>query len=786
MSIVSLVNYKADELIDFLDNNDGWEIEHISNGSFGVTFKLTLPSGLYARNGAPNDTFLLKIGIYKYGGNLGEEFISLENFKIHYNTLENLMNEVDIQRQVYETTKDTGALCPQILYHHNFTYAGGFIQYPKFLNRIKGILNRDSNAYSFLVKLSSEYKNDVLRLGLDIIIMEYAENYNILHKELYIQNQTIKDVLIGNSICILFELFIRAKIFHGDFNQSNIMINMTETYAGNYGRPLLIDFGLARKLTQDEEEVIPRIYGNITNGNITSSIDYLCSLQRNDGGAILGAPIYQWFCGATENQKKNALEAFNFQMGINPVQRIEPQVAIISPKMHRRLEHYGFVKKDPHDDVPFDRVFNHCLENVHKIISGIDKHIWFDNFFDSISREEFLRVRGLRLINEKDNHTMIELFEDMHLNRPQFIYKINSRHRVPLTPNNDTKKSNSLNIDAIRSPNHQRPQIIDELLNVIMIRLGKEILGGKINTKDREVVMPSLLRFLQENSVDIDSVDIYFKGFIVDNFVKMYNSAQPKRDNLKPQNPSKKTSDASNTQHTKNSNTREHDDLLNGQHANVLGNTSLDINAHFHNNKLTIQDDGQLYERTFTDKEREFNGLGHAEFLRYATNIYNFLLSVVNYCKVHNHKFRIKFEINETTSVEKLVKPRNIHIFQVVRQFVEINKEYHNLDRRNSEGTYIMTFKYPAPFSDRGIFNTNNWGTVSAEDVLIEENTTFTGRNRTKLINGTRPENRWRLKGVKGILRAYGGTRVARTRGRKIKAHKFTRIRKNKSRKNII
>jgi hypothetical protein len=490
---------------------------------------------------------------------------------------------------------------------------------------------------------------------------------------------------------------------------------------------------------------------------------------------------------------------------------------------------------------------------------------------------------------------MIELLKDMRSNPHQFIREINSTRRVPpispLTPNNDTKKSNRSNI-AIRSPNHPGSQIIDELLNVIMIRLGKEKTDGKINTNDREVVKPYLLGFLEKYKDVIDSGDnIAVKNFIVDNVVEMYNSAQPKRDNPPPptlnrapekdgvtpvlsdsvkfdelleklkvvlntqltgqdprtkesyynllidglnellaqrtitydtdydvikshvfqyiktkteelnsQNPSntelknssKKTHVASNIQHTKNSrNTREHDDFLNvRQHANVLGNTSLDIIRYFNGHELTIQDNGELYERSFRDKGDEFIGLGHPKFLTYATNIYNFLLKVVNHCTVNEYKLKIKFEINgtPTTSVEKLVKPRNIHIFQVVRQFVEISKDYNKLVRNKQGETYTMTFKYNMMYVIYEVSDifTNSWGNENPDGVLIEENTTFTGRNRTKNYNGSRPENRWRLKGVKGIWRAYGGTRVARTRGRKIKAQKFTRIRKNKSRKNII
>lgn len=459
-----------------------------------------------------------------------------------------------------------------------------------------------------------------------------------------------------------------------------------------------------------------------------------------------------------------------------------------------KIEHYGLVEKNPRDGISFVRVLQYCLRYVDKIISGTDENIWFDNYFDYITREEFLHVRGFCLINNHDNHTMIELLKDMRSDQRQFVQKCHINLPGHAPPSNSpretsesTKKSSSH--DVVRPPIRSSSELITPILsgslsdsenfNSLVENLRRDLDTRLVGQTDKLKLLYHTLLFDSLNELLAQTTITYDTDYgVIKSHVFNYISDETKKLNSRNQSNTNSNFNSRNQSNTSDSN-QTHNKSTNAR-ANLTND--LDMTTVFPQDNCTIQDDGRLYERDVVKNGNIVHkGLSHNVFLDKAKNIYNFLLKVVKHCTDNGCKLKIQFQINEnSTNVEKLVKPRNIHIFQVVRQFVEINKDYNSLLRnRRATKTYTLTFVYKvmAVFNDNGILDTD-WGNENPVGVLIEENKTISGKKRTKQFFGqAHPGDRWRLKGVKGIWRAYGGTRKF-TSTRKFNYRKFRKTRK--------
>ena len=199
-------------------------------------------------------------------------------------TNELFIDEINIQSEIFSKSMDEclQPYCPEILYadiyHQNnyliFTDEYNFIQeYIKneyTFNEYKNIFRynninniNDININSFIDNLFSN--NQINNLG--IIAMVFAENYQTLESHLIhlltMNNKILYNIYVNRCSLLLIELAITTGYNHGDFHIGNLMINPDDTLYYNTdipGSPLIIDFGYAKKIDEEELEEIKEMF----------------------------------------------------------------------------------------------------------------------------------------------------------------------------------------------------------------------------------------------------------------------------------------------------------------------------------------------------------------------------------------------------------------------------------------------------------------------------------------------------------------------------------------------
>ncbi len=141
-------------------------------------------------------------------------------------SLVNFDKEADIQKNVYETSKKNGPLCPEI-YNHFSLISGQAIDLLNQLNQ-KHKDEESGNMIQYLIK-NIKYHH------LGIIVMEYAKDYQTFDKSRQSQS------LYENAIYTNLRLLLETGYLHLDLNYGNVMVRgENDIY--------LIDFGKSKKL----------------------------------------------------------------------------------------------------------------------------------------------------------------------------------------------------------------------------------------------------------------------------------------------------------------------------------------------------------------------------------------------------------------------------------------------------------------------------------------------------------------------------------------------------------
>jgi len=141
-------------------------------------------------------------------------------------SLVNFDKEADIQKNVYETSKKNGPLCPEI-YNHFSLVSGQAIDLLNQLNQ-KHKDEESGNMIQYLIK-NIKYHH------LGIIVMEYAKDYQTFDKSRQSQS------LYENAIYTNLRLLLETGYLHLDLNYGNVMVRgENDIY--------LIDFGKSKKL----------------------------------------------------------------------------------------------------------------------------------------------------------------------------------------------------------------------------------------------------------------------------------------------------------------------------------------------------------------------------------------------------------------------------------------------------------------------------------------------------------------------------------------------------------
>ena len=130
--------------------------------------------------------------------------------------------------------------------------------------------------------LTVGHKGETFDIGL--IVMEHLEGFDTLYN---INKTSVTPDF--NKMLVIFELYklFNLRLLHGDFHQSNFMINPTYEYIdGRLGRAIIIDFGAS----------FMHQYPPIDDSNMMQVVDYnfLTDVPIFAVGEVATNPVYQW------------------------------------------------------------------------------------------------------------------------------------------------------------------------------------------------------------------------------------------------------------------------------------------------------------------------------------------------------------------------------------------------------------------------------------------------------------------------------------------------------------
>jgi hypothetical protein len=205
--------------------------------------------------------------------------IPLNNGKLNSTLLNQVCDELNIQTDVtLKTMNYLEPISPSPLYFN------GKIDYTYLIHTIKPRIVDDGSIGQQILKKTiddmiqfidtTEPKNR--SRAISIIGMEYAENYNILFRFL---NDPNYEQYFYMSAYLIIKLAVDTGYAHGDYHQSNIMINTTKTnyFDGIVGAPLLLDYGYSSKIPIIILNGIKKLF---LNKNYTKILEIISSIQE--------------------------------------------------------------------------------------------------------------------------------------------------------------------------------------------------------------------------------------------------------------------------------------------------------------------------------------------------------------------------------------------------------------------------------------------------------------------------------------------------------------------------
>jgi len=305
----------------FISNS---KISLLSNGSFGLTFVAKLNPGvqtnykhlLWYKFDEPVDIILFKLCCL-YNKDAGEPYeeidITINNKQRYLGCVDvkEFEKEVNIQTDIYfKSLSYLQPYCPGIVYANKYTLNSNT---QNLLNIIANNMTNESNTKLIKSIQSAFIGKDFSGIGL--IGMEFLEGYNTLYR----QKQLTPKMDIYNSlvaIYLLIKVAVDTGYTHGDFHENNILINVNDTgyfHQANlnnvfFGTPMLIDFGLSKKISPENQKDIKDFYEK---KDWQSIMVMLCNLGRSDGLNLYKYEVYDWIC-LNLNFPKNVMVALDF------------------------------------------------------------------------------------------------------------------------------------------------------------------------------------------------------------------------------------------------------------------------------------------------------------------------------------------------------------------------------------------------------------------------------------------------------------------------------------------
>lgn len=275
---------------DFLKNSN---IEYFNKGNFGIILRAKTKNGYDSpyeslRFNTLNQSvrvLLIKILLIKDEEDSDVSTSPPVLFDSNFDTItpEEFQREVDIQREIFETTNEKGdAICPSIVYDnddYDVDLLKTSIENKKLIQQLKPLFNLFDgeigliameilpnylNIYSgntnYLSQLDSKLANYYKKLKKinknDVEIKEEYKSYQLLDSNVF--NIDNPDKIYQGFALIISELIRCYKIgyIHGDFHLNNILFNKDEKYVPSFkGKALLIDFGYSFPVPNDKRDL---------------------------------------------------------------------------------------------------------------------------------------------------------------------------------------------------------------------------------------------------------------------------------------------------------------------------------------------------------------------------------------------------------------------------------------------------------------------------------------------------------------------------------------------------
>lgn len=215
----------------------------------------------------------------------------------------NFIKEVYIQTDIFlKTITYLEPICPAPVYGDVKDNA----QSIELLNKMIIQIGDDTITKKLLEKILANF-NSYNHLSLGILGMEVAKNFYTLRVlgNASLQGRLSDPINVISSLehyhryenmcrLQLINLAIKTGYAHGDFHQSNMMVDIMYKgeYKGLYGKVLLIDFGYASKIPTD---ILEEIKEHAKNNEYIQILNILYNLPRSDGVKLSDYPkLFAW------------------------------------------------------------------------------------------------------------------------------------------------------------------------------------------------------------------------------------------------------------------------------------------------------------------------------------------------------------------------------------------------------------------------------------------------------------------------------------------------------------
>ena len=344
---------KEGDIDIFLENS---KISYLSKGSFGIALVAESTTSPYISEREGIERSINKIII---------KVCAIDNpFKITTNingrnssfttvSEKNFEREIEIQTEVFfRTCEYLDPICPSILHTEVKGSVYDFTLKRRLNTRLSDLLPKsDLTTQLYLSNIIQLLETGRLSM-YGIICMEYAEGFETLNKIKQIRPDKIEK-LRDVARYKLIEMTLKTQYTHSDFHETNILCNPDTNDV------LLIDFGLANKLTVKQWEVLRDEYKGKNGKTYFDALESIFYIDRRDlfvlrhdldsYGWLIGADIEDNEEGYNENANENNENYKDRQIIIKDhiIDKINEGIAIVVHENNQKIEHLKQVKKLP-------------------------------------------------------------------------------------------------------------------------------------------------------------------------------------------------------------------------------------------------------------------------------------------------------------------------------------------------------------------------------------------------------------------------------------------------------